>query len=232
MEPTEFGKYLKSLRESAGLTIRELDKRSGVSHSYISKMESGAKGIPSPDILRKLAGPIGMTHTELMVLAGHIPESHASATPTPSSAFDKYIRSYVHMLIGDREHDFLGDIEEALSERMGELAVKHNVETAKKITIMDKDGLRDDIPEQYADMIIDVDNVQFKFDVLQELQDILHEFHIRPNPAYEVGARQPRPKELENIIEHENITYNDKLLEESDRQSILEMLKLLFRDRQ
>lgn len=231
MEPRDFGKYLKSLRESMSLTMRELDKRSGVSHSYISQLERGERAA-SPDILNKLSGPLGVTPTELMVKAGHIPESDPSATPTPSSAFDRYIRSYVHMLIGDREHPFLGSIEEALSERIGELAIKHNVETTKKLTILDKKGLRDDIPEQYADMIIDVDNVQFKYDVLQELQDIMHEFHMRFNPAYEVGTRQPRPKKLENIIKQESITYDNKLLEEHDRKRILDMLKLLFKDRQ
>jgi transcriptional regulator with XRE-family HTH domain len=72
VEPIQFGLYLKSLREQRGLTMRELDKRSGVSHSYISKLESGIKGIPSPDILRKIADPLGVDYHHLLARAGHL----------------------------------------------------------------------------------------------------------------------------------------------------------------
>lgn len=67
----EIGKYLRSLRKARGLTLTELSAMSGVSHPYISQIENG-KFIPSPEILDKLSKPLGVTHAELMVKAGHV----------------------------------------------------------------------------------------------------------------------------------------------------------------
>lgn len=71
MNAKEFGEYLKGLRREKKLTIRQLDLYSGVSNSYISQMERGARGIPSPDILKKLAKPLGVSYEELMAKAGY-----------------------------------------------------------------------------------------------------------------------------------------------------------------
>ncbi|MEC0231256.1 helix-turn-helix domain-containing protein [Paenibacillus alba] len=72
MNPAEFGIYIKNLRKSKKLTIRQLDIFSGVSHSYISQIERGVRGISSPDILEKLSKPLGVMYEELMKVAGYI----------------------------------------------------------------------------------------------------------------------------------------------------------------
>lgn len=73
MQP-EFGKYLQQLRLDKGLSIRQLASLSKVSHSYLSQVENGVRGIPSPDVLKKLAQPLGITYEELMQAAGYIEE--------------------------------------------------------------------------------------------------------------------------------------------------------------
>lgn len=73
MQP-EFGKYLQQLRLDKGLSIRQLANLSKVSHSYLSQVENGVRGIPSPDVLKKLARPLGITYEELMQAAGYIEE--------------------------------------------------------------------------------------------------------------------------------------------------------------
>ncbi len=72
MNPKEFGDYLRSLRKDANLTMRRLDALSGVSHSYISQLERGERGVPSPEILKKMAGPLGVPYGELMYYAGYL----------------------------------------------------------------------------------------------------------------------------------------------------------------
>lgn len=72
MKAEDFSRYLRGLRKEKKLTIRQLDMYSGVSHSYISQMERGDRGIPSPDILKKLAKPLGVEYEELMERAGYI----------------------------------------------------------------------------------------------------------------------------------------------------------------
>lgn len=66
------GEYLKAQRKKQGLTLVELSKKSGVSQPYLSQIENGKGGIPSPEILFKLTNPLGLTHAHLMIKAGHM----------------------------------------------------------------------------------------------------------------------------------------------------------------
>lgn len=75
MTNTEFGNYLKNLRKENGLTIRQLTEKSGVSNAYLSQLETGKRGLPKPEILAKLHGPLGVGYDELMEKAGYISTS-------------------------------------------------------------------------------------------------------------------------------------------------------------
>lgn len=55
-----------------GFTIRELADRSGVSAAYISQLENGNRGVPSPDVLMKLSEGLNIPYTELMQIAGYL----------------------------------------------------------------------------------------------------------------------------------------------------------------
>lgn len=68
----KFGNYLKSLRKENGLTIRQLEEKSGVSNAYLSQLENGKRGLPSPEILMKIHIPLGVGYDELMEKAGYI----------------------------------------------------------------------------------------------------------------------------------------------------------------
>ena len=80
----KFGEYLKSLREAKNLSFRKLEALSGVSYVYLSQIENGKRGIPSPDILKKLVAPLGVTYKELMQAAGYLGEDSSA----DSSVFD------------------------------------------------------------------------------------------------------------------------------------------------
>ena len=67
-----FGSVLKQLRENQGLTVRKLEELSGVSASHVTNVENGKRSAPSPDILEKLAEPLGVSYPHLMELAGYI----------------------------------------------------------------------------------------------------------------------------------------------------------------
>lgn len=87
MKPEEFGRFIKNLRDQAGLTLRQLERSSGVSNSYLSQLENGKKGFPSPDILEKLASPLKVSYTELMDKAGYYTFQHAVGKMPSSAAF-------------------------------------------------------------------------------------------------------------------------------------------------
>jgi HTH-type transcriptional regulator, competence development regulator len=71
-DPKQLGEYLRKQRKKKGLTLVELSEKSGVSQPYLSQIENGKGGIPSPEILFKLTKPLGLTHAHLMIKAGHI----------------------------------------------------------------------------------------------------------------------------------------------------------------
>ncbi|WGV58381.1 helix-turn-helix domain-containing protein [Brevibacillus brevis] len=99
MDVKEFGQYLRELRKIKGLSTHELAVLSGVSQSYISHVESGRKkGVPGPDVLKKLSGPLGTQHEELMIKAGHLTsldwminfEDSPTYNPAIDAAFEKF----------------------------------------------------------------------------------------------------------------------------------------------
>ncbi len=71
-----FGKYLKSLRGQRSL--REIDRLSGVSHTYLSSLEKGKDPrtghelLPTRDVLRKLASAYGVAYIDLLIKADYL----------------------------------------------------------------------------------------------------------------------------------------------------------------
>ena len=60
--------FIKKQRISQNLSIQQLSLLSGVSASYISRIESGKRN-PSPQILEKLSEPLGIPHFKLLQIA-------------------------------------------------------------------------------------------------------------------------------------------------------------------
>lgn len=69
---SQFGIHLKELRNEAGLTIRQLEEKSGVSNAYLSQLENGKRSLPSPEILKKIHEPLNVSYEELMEKAGYV----------------------------------------------------------------------------------------------------------------------------------------------------------------
>lgn len=75
-----FGEYLKSLRKEKSLSQRELAEKSGISNAEISRIETGNRKKPSPDVLRALAPILNVPYEELMDKAGYINDRSAFMT--------------------------------------------------------------------------------------------------------------------------------------------------------
>ncbi|HBY98687.1 MAG TPA: hypothetical protein DEP84_32860, partial [Chloroflexi bacterium] len=70
-----FGLYLKQLREAAGLSQEALADLAEISSAYVSQIETGRRNPPTPDVLRRMAGPLGVEYTMLLVAADYLAES-------------------------------------------------------------------------------------------------------------------------------------------------------------
>lgn len=67
----EVYELLRHQRISLSLTKQELAAKSGVSATYLSRIERGER-FPSASILRKVAGPLGLDEYHLFVSAGYM----------------------------------------------------------------------------------------------------------------------------------------------------------------
>ncbi len=68
----DFSAYLENIIKKRGYSCRKLGSLSGVNHTYISKICRGTSGVPSPEILRKIAGPLCVPYEELLKEAGYL----------------------------------------------------------------------------------------------------------------------------------------------------------------
>ena len=80
MEDSSFGQFLKSLRKRQHMSLRDVERESGVSNAYLSQLESGDRPPPRPDMLKKLARAYNVTVRELLMRAGYLDEPEVTAT--------------------------------------------------------------------------------------------------------------------------------------------------------
>ena len=73
-EPSRLPGVLRELREAAGLTLREVEQRSGdvVSNGYLSQLESGHRPSPNPRVLTALASVYAVPVKTLFEAAGYV----------------------------------------------------------------------------------------------------------------------------------------------------------------
>lgn len=79
MEPG-FGEYMKSLRLKVRMSLREVERESGVSNAYIAQIERGDRPPPSAEILKKLAPVYNVPVRDLLKAAGYWDEDKPSLT--------------------------------------------------------------------------------------------------------------------------------------------------------
>jgi transcriptional regulator with XRE-family HTH domain len=86
MEPQKdmpaLGETLRTARVAKGLSVRKLAEASGLTHSFISKLETATYDSVSPDTLMALARALDLAPEDLFTLAGfRLPEALPSFGP-------------------------------------------------------------------------------------------------------------------------------------------------------
>jgi transcriptional regulator with XRE-family HTH domain len=88
-DPTELGRFIRARREALALSLRALEKRSGVDHTYIYALEQGEIQTPSPEKLQRLARELEVEIEDLYSLAGYaIPEHLPEFSPYLRAKYD------------------------------------------------------------------------------------------------------------------------------------------------
>ena len=74
----ELGATLRSVRETLGRSLKAVADPAEISAAYLVKLERGDVVSPSPHVLHRLAGALGVDYLELMRLAGYVvPEANS-----------------------------------------------------------------------------------------------------------------------------------------------------------
>jgi transcriptional regulator with XRE-family HTH domain len=79
-----FGAFLRRIREEAQLSLREAEKRLGISNSYLYQIEKGERGAPKLEVLRKMAIEYNVPY-ESILAAAHLDD------PVESRAFNEHL---------------------------------------------------------------------------------------------------------------------------------------------
>ena len=91
----ELGGILKRRRQSMSLSLRKLSQLSGISPSYLGRLESGER-FPSASVLKKIARPLGIEEIELFSLAGYLSPSSSGTNEErpeyPGGELDPYVK--------------------------------------------------------------------------------------------------------------------------------------------
>ena len=84
-----FGTYLRSQRQLARLTLRELSELTNISNPYLSQLERGMHA-PSVRVITALARALNVSAETLLAqaagLSGEMPPADAAGTPDTESA--------------------------------------------------------------------------------------------------------------------------------------------------
>lgn len=233
----EFGKYLKSLRKAKGLTLVQLKKATSLSQPYLSQIENGLKGIPSVEVLKKLAGPLGESPINLMVKAGHINLEDDFASKTSN-----LLKSLNGMFKGRRKNLAIVHLTTAIFSKLDELIVKYEsnplaVDSFKKTNNLLIDYL--DNNQVSINEVIHQNSLElegFEEEIYEEkgviylmLESLnyIEEQEIQLN-ALNQQLIEMKNKSLDSYITEEVITYNSHALSDEDKQRLIDILPILF----
>ncbi len=144
MTPEEFGMYLKRLRKNVGLTLTQLSQESLVSQPHLSHIENGKRGIPSPEILQRIHKPLGVTHAELMVKAGHVKYEDWFHNVSEDKSLEEYNELFYPEMFGyTSTEEYLKEIIKHREELIHVLQLEQTTYNGHRLTDSDRQRISD-----------------------------------------------------------------------------------------
>jgi len=124
-----FGEYLKLLRDKQRMSLRHVERRTGVSNAYLGQIEQGKRPPPHPSILKKLAPVYDVPVYELMRVAGYLDEAGSQGGEVDQ------LRWALNAIQKDPEYDFGTrlDVEGLTPDVMRFIVYMYEKTTGKKL---------------------------------------------------------------------------------------------------
>ena len=95
---------LLALRKRRGLSLREVQERTGVSNAYLSQIEQGKRGTPTLTLLTKLARAYGISIPQLL---NRVEKRSPSASLARFTSDANYVAATFERLSSDRQTQLL-----------------------------------------------------------------------------------------------------------------------------
>ncbi|MGE5619574.1 MAG: helix-turn-helix domain-containing protein [Sphingomonadaceae bacterium] len=134
MQGCTLAEVVKRERKKRGWSTRQLGEKAGVSHSTISRIESGERVDIAVETLRRIAGALGMKPEELLAsaeMAGPLPEDRTFGARLRSARMRRKLTvdqlaarvrvspEYIADLESDRTHEFTPEVLRDLAKALG-----------------------------------------------------------------------------------------------------------------
>ena len=150
---TKVGELIKKGREEKNLSMRQLAELAKVSHSDISRIESGEREVPNPKILRKISQHIGINYNDLMYAAG---------LGFQVTDLNPFLKSYYKNLKGE-------EIQEALANTSG------SIRTWEKLIKSFEEKLKDEnlSPQEREIMEQTIEDTEYQIKTAKEIERLL-----------------------------------------------------------
>lgn len=151
---TKVGELIKEGREKQNLSMRQLAELAKVSHSDISRIESGEREVPNPKILRKISKYIDVNYNDLMYAAG------LGFQVTPLNPF---LKRYYSSLKGH-------ELDEALINTLG------SIENWEALVKSLKNRVKtENISEEEKEIILQtIEDTEYQINSANEIVKLLH----------------------------------------------------------
>jgi transcriptional regulator with XRE-family HTH domain len=109
---TPFGERVRSLRDAKGVTLKQMATDLSISSAYLSALEHGKRGQPSPQLVRQICAYFGIIWDEAEALERLAALSHPRVTVDSSGLSAKATE------LANRLSERIGDLDEETLDRL------------------------------------------------------------------------------------------------------------------
>ncbi len=99
----QFGEFLRNLRTSRGMTLRDVEERAKVSNAYLSQVERGERGTPNLKVLKRLAEAYGISASKLVEEAEKVLDKIPISKESPPANVEFVSRGYEKLSAENRK---------------------------------------------------------------------------------------------------------------------------------
>lgn len=177
MQENNLGIYLNKLRLSAGISARELSRKSDLSQSYLSNIEKGIKNNPSPKALNKIARALsnyGLDKDNVL---------YELLKRTPGYEDDEIIKSYVH---NQSNNESYSDSQNYFFNAKGELQEANSIPQKHMLDLRDVLNVKNKVGTKYTFKELDHEHtVILGKNIKQQILNVVDELvkmHVYNNP--------------------------------------------------